>query len=373
MLEDVTKMPRIYKRGDSWGIDYVTQGGRVREIVAPNKALAEIILKKRMVEVVENKHLDVKNIAKVKFEDFAQEFIDLHLKPNRPTWWKSEKHNIDHLVKHFGSCLLHEIRVVDVERFKIEYSKALVRGVEGKIISRASVNKILGCLKVMFNKAIEWERFSGVNPVTKVKFYKLDNQRTRYLEKEEIPRLLAACGGGYLRDIVEFAINTGMRKGEIFGLKWREVDLRQGVIHLLKTKNGEQREVPINKTVEDILYRVRKNPDNPYVFNLTSEQPVKEIRKSYKTALKSVGIENFRFHDLRHTFASQLVMAGVDLNTVRDLLGHKDIKMTLRYSHLSCNHKKLAVNALDRLNGTNMAQSHSDVPLTVAIPITCEV
>ena len=357
-------MARVYQRDNVWYVDYVTaEGVRARYMAGPNKAVAEKILNKKLTLVAENKHLDVRRTVKVRLGEFIQEYTELHLKPNRPTWWKSERNNLEHLKQYFGDKYLYEIRVTDIERIKIEHRKSF---------SPASVNKLLGCLKTMYNKAIEWGRFEGVNPVSKVKMFKMDNERTRYLEKEEIVRLLASCDG-YLKDIVEFAINTGMRKGEIFGLKWREVDLRQGIIHLLRTKNGEQREVPINKAVENIFYRVRKNPESPYVFNFGGGSPVKEIRKSYNTALKAAGIKDFRFHDLRHTFASQLVMAGVDLNTVRDLLGHKDIKMTLRYSHLSCNHKKQAVSALDRINGTDMAQGQAHDPLTALIPETCEV
>lgn len=353
-------MARVFKRGKRWGIDYTTpEGVRKRELVAPNKATAQIILRKRLVMVAENKHLDMRRNAKVKFSVMVDKYIEMYLKPNRPTWWKSEKHNLRHLNGYFGNKYLHEITSLDVERFKIERLS---------VVSKNSVNKNLGCLRAMFNKAIEWKLFHGINPVNNKQFFKLDNKRLRYLEKEEIKRLLGHCEG-HLKDIVEFAINTGMRKGEIFNLKWYDIDFNNGLIHLLKTKNGDKREIPINESVKNVLLRVKKNPDSPYVFSSFNGKPFNDIKKSFKTALKKADIDNFRFHDLRHTFASQLVMSGVDLLTVKELLGHKTLDMTLRYAHLSCNHKKQAVRALDGLNGTNLTQAHSKDDLNQLISV----
>jgi len=341
-------MARIFQRGHTWGIDYAVNGRRIRQLIGSNKALAELALKKKIVLVAENKHLDIKRSQKIKFKDFSDKYIQVYLIPNRPTWWKSEKHNIRHLNRFFGDRYLEEISSMDVEKFRQD---RLV------VVSKSSVNKNVGCLRAMFNKAIEWELFSGKNPASGVKFYKLDNKRLRFLEKEEIARLLGNCQG-HLKDIIEFAINTGMRKGEIFNLMWRDIDMNNGMIYLLKTKNGDQRQIPINETVKNIFFRVRKNPDSPYVFNSFDGKPFNDIKKSFYTALEKSGIKEFRFHDLRHTFASQLVMSGVDLNTVRELLGHKSMAMTLRYAHLSCDHKKRAVKALDAINGTNLA--HED-------------
>ena len=113
-------------------------------------------------------------------------------------------------------------------------------------------------------------------------------------------------------------------------------------------ENGQKREVPMSETVKNAVIGVRKHPESPYVFCNEHGQPRHDIRKSFSTALRKSGITNFRFHDLRHSFASQLVMSGIDLNTVGELLGHKDITMTLRYSHLAPRHKQHAVDILSR-------------------------
>ena len=216
------------------------------------------------------------------------------------------------------------------------------------MVGKNSINKNLGCLRGMFNKAKEWGLFHGDNPVHNRQFFKLENRRLRYLEKDEIKSLLSHCSG-HLKDIVEFAINTCMRQGEIFNLKWEDVDFNTGLIHLLKTKTGEKREIPMNESVKSILARVKRPTGAVYVFSSFNNQPFDNVKRAFKTALEKAEIKNFRFHDLRHTFASHLVMAGVDLLTVKELLGHKTIEMTLRYSHLSGKHKKQAVERLNSL------------------------
>jgi integrase len=268
------------------------------------------------------------------------------LKPNNFAWERSTKHNIKWLKQFFSGKCLHEITPMLVEKFKAERAKQLksARGERTKQIKPATVNRSLTCLKSIFNRAISWGKFSGENPVAKVKFFKENNARLRYLEKDEIERLIANCSPK-LKPIVIVALDTGMRKGEMLNLKWHDIDFRHSIIYLNKTKNGERREVPMNGFVSKALIAVRKNPPSEYIFPHHGDKP-SDLRKSFFTACKKSGIVNFRFHDLRHTFASQLVMSGVDLNTVRELLGHKSLEMTLRYSHLSQDHKKRAVDVL---------------------------
>jgi integrase len=149
-----------------------------------------------------------------------------------------------------------------------------------------------------------------------------------------------------------------MRKGEILKLKWDSVDLKHGFILLGLTKNGDRREIPINKTLRSTLKSIPRRLDVPFVFfNLKSDKPYKDVKRSFASAVKKSKIHDFKFHDLRHTFASHLVMAGVDITTVSRLLGHKSLTMTLRYAHLAPSHMVHAVNVLDTtLTGKPTAQ-----------------
>jgi len=204
----------------------------------------------------------------------------------------------------------------------------------------------------MYVKAIEWGKID-VSPASKVRLFREENRRTRYLEEEEIERLHEACSG-HLKPILATALNTGMRKGEILNLKWVDVDLRNRIISILNSKNNEKREIPVNEDLFQALLRVRKNLESPYVFCKEDGVPYKDVKTGFRAALKRAKISNFRFHDLRHTFASRLVMKGVGLKTVQELLGHKDVRMTLRYSHLSPDHKKAAVEKLSKRMDTYM-------------------
>lgn len=147
-----------------------------------------------------------------------------------------------------------------------------------------------------------------------------------------------------------------MRKGEILSLKWDNVDLKHGFILLDRTKNGERREIPINNTLEaHFLNRnMIRRLDISYVFyDPVNGKPYQDVKRSFKTALRKAGIRDFHFHDLRHTFASHLVMAGIDITTVKELLGHKTLTMTLRYAHLAPSHKVKAVDILDNALNEN--------------------
>jgi integrase len=158
---------------------------------------------------------------------------------------------------------------------------------------------------------------------------------------------------GHLKPIVITALNTGMCRGEILSLKWDNVDMKHGFILLDKTKNGELREIPINATLRATLEALPRRIDGGHVFvNPVTGGPYGDIKTGFNRACKKAGIKDFHFHDCRHTFASHLVMAGVDITTVKELLGHKTLTMTLRYAHLAPSHKVRAVDVLDNtING----------------------
>ncbi len=342
------------KKGIIYYIVYSHNGRRKTEHIGKDKKLAEAVLHKRLTEIAENRYLDVKKEEKIRFEDFADEYLELHSKLKRS--YNTDKKIVGLLKNFFGGKYLYEITSLDVERFKsVRARQTVKRDKTKKTISPATVNRALAVLKSIFNKAILWGKIER-NPCKGVELFKENNQRLRFLEKDEIDKLLANCCE-HLKPIVAVALHTGMRKNEILKLKWHDIDIKRNIIHLLKTKNGEKREVPMNRLVQKTIIGVLKHPDSQYIFCDKSGKPYGDIKKSFFTALKNSGIVGFRFHDLRHTFASQLVMSGVDLNTVRELLGHKSLEMTLRYSHLSPDHKKRAVDVLEQNLDKTLSQT----------------
>jgi len=146
----------------------------------------------------------------------------------------------------------------------------------------------------MFNRTIVWGK-AEQNPCKAVKLFKDNNQRLRFLEREEIDNLLANCYE-HLKPIVVVALHTGMRKSEILGLKWHDIDIKRNIIHLADTKNGENREVPMNEIVQKTIIGVLKHPDSQYIFCNNDGEPYGDIKKSYLSAVKNAGIINYRFH-----------------------------------------------------------------------------
>lgn len=227
-----------------------------------------------------------------------------------------------------------------VEKYK------LTRKEEGA--GPATINRELGCLRHMFNMAIKWKK-AQVNPVREVRFLKEPKEKDRILTEEEEAKLLEAVRTGHkakhLEPIIITALNTGMRKGEILNLKWSNVDFKNGVIIVEGTKNGEIRKIPMNQKLTQTLEGAKKVSKGDYAFS-ENGKPYLDVKTGWWTALERAGVENFTFHGLRHTFGSRLGMAGVDIKTIAELMGHKDIKMTMRYSHPTPEHKRKAVEML---------------------------
>jgi integrase len=238
----------------------------------------------------------------------------------------------------------------------------------------ATVNRDLDNLKSALNRAVEWGHLDA-SPLAAVKRSKVDRAaRVRYLTPDEEKSLLAALSardarlraeresanrwrakrgypllpplgdfGDHLSPLVALSLHTGMRRGEVFSLTWDDVDLDRAMLTVRggKAKSGTTRHIPLNATAVNALTRWGRG--NGLVFPARDGGQLNNVRKSWERVLANAGIERFRWHDLRHTFASKLVMAGVDLNTVRELLGHSTITMTLRYAHLAPEHKASAV------------------------------
>jgi len=330
----------VFKQGENWFIDFRYRGKRYQKKIGPQKRQAELALQKTKVAIAENKFFDVEKKSQVLFADMSQEYLDRYSKLNKKSTSRDIT-SLKHLKPFFGSKILSEINPLIIEDYKAQ------RLNEG--CAKGTVNRELALFKHIYTKAIEWGK-TKENPVKRVKLFRENNQRTRYLEKGELGSLIDACPE-FLRSIVLLAVNTGMRQGEILSLTWQAVDLTKGIITLRETKNGEIRFVPLNSTAKGILLHLRAkcNPDSPYVFCDGKGRPLTRfgsVRGTFERAVEKAQIRDFRFHDLRHTFASHLVMSGADILTVKELLGHKTLAMTLRYSHLSPNFKRSTVELL---------------------------
>lgn len=236
------------------------------------------------------------------------------------------------LIRHLKKLSLRQITPPTVEELKQKlFSEKTKRGIQR---SPATVNRHLAVLSKICSMAVDSDLLD-VNPCRKVKKLKVNNQRTRVLSGEEEERLLLALqNNAFVKNITITALNTGMRRGEIFNLKWFDLDFNRKVICVRESKANKKRFVPMNKTLLSLFQNLKRKSE--FVFpSPNTGQRLNNIKKGFNRALKEAEVINFRFHDLRHTSATRMAEAGVDAFTLAKILGHSDIRMTNRYTHTS--------------------------------------
>jgi excisionase family DNA binding protein len=288
----------------------------------------------------------------VTLKEFVGMFIENYSKPNKKIW-KDDQYRLNKAARFFGkSTSLDKLSSLDIEKFK---AARLQDGV-----TPSTINTYLKVLKCMFNVAITWG-YTQANPVCKVRMYsEAEARRDRVLTPEEEERLLKVSPK-VLRSIILVALNTGMRRGEILQLKWEDIDLENRSFSVKKTKSGKPRTIPINsRLLVELLKVKRENPHSSFVFTSPKTGgPFKTIRKCFESACKKAEIQKLRFHDLRRTFGSRLALAGVDLNRIKELLGHASIKTTEIYLHADSKDMREAVEVLCQdLQKTGKKQHH---------------
>ncbi len=335
----------LHKGTGTWYIDFYHEGQRVREKVGREdeglrRKDAEKALKARMGEIVQGKFNLANSSKSVAFDVMVKHYLEWS-KVNKRSYRRDDL-SCRNLLKSFSGMSLKDISSWHVEKYK---SKRLKEGMKV-----ATVNRELACLKHIYSKALEWNK-TKENPVKKVKLFKENNARVRFLSKDEMEAFLTACkesASPYLYNVVIMALNTGMRREEIFSLKWDDIDLERRIITIKQTKNGETKRIPFNDEVLKLLREIPKI-ESPYLFPGKNGMKLNNVSYAFNTARNKAGLTDFRLHDIRHTFASYLVMGGVDLMTVKELLGNKNIEMTMRYSHLAPEHKKVALNTIGKI------------------------
>jgi len=322
----------------TWYVDYAYQGKRHRRKVGTSRAVARLTANRLELQIERGENLGIHEQPRVLFRDYASEYLEFSKASKSHKSWIRDRVSLHSLVPVFGDIYLFAISPRQVE----EYRR---RRLEKDGRQPATINRELACLRHMFNKAIEWGKVKE-SPVKGIKLFREPPGRIRYLEASEIEDLLRECSPR-LRPIVITALNAGMRLSEILNLRWASVNMRTRIITIEHTKSGERRTIPINATLYQELRKLSLGRQSEFVFPSAEGRPLVNIRRGFMAACARAGLVDFRFHDLRHTFASHLVMAGVNLKAVQELLGHKGLKMTMRYSHLSQEHLQEAVGRLN--------------------------
>ncbi len=329
----------LYKRGDKWWMTYRDAVGtqRFESCKTSNKKAAEQRLIDRRKEAQEGL-APAAPIKPLALEDLQERYLSF---VGHQRGVATKKIHFAHFKRVWGNPPIHTLTVEVLDHYR-----ALRLGEE---VGPATINREMATLKHALSKAVEWRllRKTAREELTAIKKYQEPDGRLRYLSGEaEAGRLLQACDVS-LRPIVLTALHTGMRKGELLGLTWDLVDMTHGFIRLKQTKNGKARALPFNETLWSLFSGLRARQDVSWVFHDAAGNRWNDIRHPFDAACDSAGLTDFHFHDLRHTFASWLMMRGVPLATVSNLLGHTSPTMTLRYAHLSPKHLTSAVRVLD--------------------------
>jgi site-specific recombinase XerD len=328
------------KRSGVWWIDYRDSIGRRHREKVGRRAEAMTAYARRLQEVADGKFVSPR-ARLATFRELA--IVALEHKKLRlaPLSYETDVRRLDTLLPLIGA--------IPVEQLSGEKLEEVFAGMKREGLSGSTVNRYRSLVSSIFSFALRSGRVRA-NPCSRVKRYRENDSRVRYLRDEEEKALRAEIQRKYAdrEPEMDLALYTGMRRGEQFTLKWEDVDLGAGIL-TVRGKTG-RRYIVVNsgskKALEELLEKATTRGSKPlaseYVCPETKRDGQRDWRRWLEKAAKAAGVKNFHWHDLRHTFASRLVMAGVDLRTVQELLGHKSILMTMRYAHLSPDHRAAA-------------------------------
>lgn len=278
-------------------------------------------------------------------DKYTREILDL-----RPDDTANQRHYLKYWKDKLGDYILADVTPGMITDYRNQLIGTKNR--YGREIGPTTANRYTTALGHVFTVALNQWEWIDQNPVRKISKLKEPRGRVRFLSDKEREKLLATCkesGNPYLYMVVILALSTGARKNELLRIRWPDVDLMRGMITLHETKNGERRSLPVRGFALKLLQQHAENrpTHSEYVFPSTiKDQPI-DIRTAWENAMETAKLEDFRFHDLRHSAASYLAMNGASIAEIAEVLGHKTLQMVKRYSHLSESHTASVVEKMN--------------------------
>jgi site-specific recombinase XerD len=328
-----------------WWIDFRDSlNGRHREKIG-RRAEAAQAYNRRLEEVRTGKYAN-RVQGKISFGELAREALEAKRIRLAPLSYETDLGRLNLLLPELGA-----VPAADLAPELLEKIFGRMRSEQN--LSGSTVNRYRSLLSSIYSFAVRTGRLQA-NPLARVKRFKENASRVRYLKNDEeiLLRAVIKSTCPEREPELDLALFTGMRRGEQFKLKWADVDLERGIL----TVNGKtgQRHIVVNSRAAAAIERLKSetngpNGDTKYVCSETTDDSKRDNRRWLENAANKAGLDNFHWHDLRHTFASRLVMAGVDIRTVQELMGHKSIVMTMRYAHLSPDHRAAAAEKIGGL------------------------
>jgi integrase len=336
----------LYRRGQVWWMSFSYRGKFVRKSTeTTDRKLAKRIYDKVKGEIAEGKWFEKLPGEEKTCKEMIEKYLaEYSFRNKAPKSYLRDRSLASHLMDHFKDLTLTEI----TPRLVAEYKTR--RREDGA--APKTINNELGLMGHAYNLAIrEWE-WCKDNPVSKVSKEKVNNLIERWLTYEEEAELKASSPK-WLREIIAFAVNTGLRQGEIIDLTWPRVDLFRKTITILEQKNRGKDTLPLNEESLEVLKeraKIRHIQTNHVFYNKIGRRiNARNLQRAFCSATKKVGLASFRFHDLRHTFATRLIQAGVDIYTVQKLGRWRNISMVMRYAHHYPESLRSGIEALDKM------------------------
>ncbi|MDG6004969.1 MAG: site-specific integrase [Candidatus Brocadia sp.] len=336
------KDENMYKRGGVWWVCIRHEGKKIQKsLETGDKKLAKAIEAKIKAGLVEGKFFDKPIGHNKTFKDMMEKLMKEYAHKNSLNTQKSYSVSLKHLLPYFGDSRLTAITPRMISEYKV------LRYNEG--VKPATINRERALLSKAFNLAIkEWEWIKE-NPVSKVSKEK-ENKRERWLSEDEEKKLLENSPQ-WLRDIIVFAVYTGLREDELLSLQWSRVNLFNKTIVIQETKSGKPRTIPLLETALNILTEKSKvrNLKSEFVFlsNAATKIDCHNLIRAFNNTTRKAGIQDIRFHDLRHTFATKLSQRGYSEKKISELLGHYSIVMTERYIHHNVKSLRIGMQVLE--------------------------
>ena len=333
----------LYKRGKIYWCEFHIEGQRFRfSTKVTDKTLAKEIEQTIKSDIIRKRfEIPAKNGNTLLFKNAFEEYIGSLT--NTKLTIDVKINASKHFMPVFQDKKIKNISLTDIKEYQLKRKKEIMavhKFKKEQEISFRIANIELNTLSHFFNYCMEKE-YTELNPTVKIKRLN-ELSRLKTLSDEDINKLIAGATNKLTRDLITFLIYTGCRKGEALNLKWDDVDLKNDVIAVKGTKTKYDRYIPISKPLKAILRGIEKNQGFVYVFNRNGAK-LGNFRKSSMTACRNAGLKDLRIHDLRHVFASKMVMNGTSLYITGELLGHRTTQMTKRYSHLVPDTLKKAV------------------------------
>ena len=335
----------IYKRGQVYWCKFIIDGKLYQySCKTKDKDVAEEVASAIHADIIRDRfNIPAKNKAVYTFKKVFEEYIENQAVS--PPTKELRTHMSKHFLPVFANFEINKITAADLEKYQLKRKIEIISlpknaGKREQDISFRLINIEIATLYNLFNYCIK-KGYIDKNPCAGIK--KLNElSRLKTLSDEDINNLIAGATNKLTRDLISFLVYTGCRKGEALNLKWDDVDLKNDVIAIKGTKTKYDRYIPISKPLKELLKGIEKKQDCLYVFNNNGAK-LGNFRRSFHTACKNAGLKDMHIHDLRHVFASKMVMNGTSLYITGELLGHRTTQMTKRYSHLVPDTLKKAV------------------------------